>query len=174
MTTTAEPRSRTSDLTGTVVVEAARRMLPALTARVLAAATDRVLEKVDQLAERLDDVADNGLPERAPRRADAAAADSGQKGGGAGSGPLGAAFSLLVTQARALLDFVVALLARAAAALRTTAERARRTQAPEGIDEEKAALEADDDPEDLDEAEDLDEDDEADEADERETQPTAS
>lgn len=111
-----------------VLAEAARRMLPVLAGRVLTAATDRAVDRVDDLAGRLGDIAEHGLPRRAPRDRAEEDADVPDRR------PVGTAFAFLAEQARNLLELLVRLLAQAAATLRTATERLRRRRAPEGID----------------------------------------
>lgn len=132
---TTTPSRSASDLPGKVVVEAGRAMLPVLAGKLLAAVADRAVDAVDSLAGRLDDL---GAEQRAPRRQAEPDATPARSGGGGGTG---AAFSLVVTQARALLDLLMRLLQQAAQALRGLAARARRQQAPAGHDAEREALE---------------------------------
>ena len=67
-----------------ILGEAARRMLPVLAGRVLAAVTDRAVEKVDELADRLSER--SGSEPRTPAPAE-------------GESRVGAAFAFLVEQA---------------------------------------------------------------------------
>lgn len=146
MTTATPTRPNTSDLQGQVLVDAGRRMLPVLTSRLLAAVADRAEAGIDSLSDRLGELAENGGSRRerpAPAASDTAEAPSG--------GLLTTVWTMAIQQARVFLDLVVRLLAQAAAAARTAAERLRARRAPEGIDDEPdpAALEgAEDEPED--------------------------
>lgn len=120
------PRSAaqvTGQVTGPILGEAARRMLPVLAGRVLAAVTDRAVEKVDQLADRLQER--SGGEPRTPTPAE-------------GESRTGAAFAFLVEQARLFLAFVVRLVSQALEMLRRATERLRERRAPEGIDEAPA------------------------------------
>ncbi|MHC1558165.1 hypothetical protein ACR9E3_04370 [Actinomycetospora sp. C-140] len=109
---------RPSDVSGPILTEAARRMLPVLAGRVLAALVDRAVEKVDDLADRIGERS----AEREPRQ------DEDQ-------GRVGAAVGFLLEQARLFLAFVVRLAAQALDVLRRATERLRERRAPEGIDE---------------------------------------
>lgn len=110
----------TSQISGPILAEAGRRMLPVLAARVLAAVTDRAVEKVDELADRLYERSE--APRRSPAPAD-------------GESRAGAAFAFLVEQARLFLAFVVRLAQAGLAMLQRAAERLREQRAPEGIDD---------------------------------------
>lgn len=114
----------TGQVTGPILGEAARRMLPVLAGRVLAAVTDRAVEKVDQLADRLHERSDGAAP-RSPAPAE-------------GESRVGAAFAFLVEQARLFLALVVRLASQALEMLRRATERLRERRAPEGIDEAPA------------------------------------
>jgi hypothetical protein len=111
---------RPPSTSGPILGEAARRMLPVLAGRVLAAVVDRAVEKVDQLADTLYERSD------APRSTPAPAE---------GESRAGAAFAFLVEQARLFLAFVVRLAQTALAMLHHATERLRERRAPEGIDE---------------------------------------
>jgi hypothetical protein len=111
-------------------------MLPVLAGRVLTAAADRVVDQVDQLAGRLGDIAEHGLPERTR---------SAGNGDDPARRPVGGAFAFVVEQVRRLLDILVQLLARAAMTVRTATERLRQRRAPEGIDEAEDHLDAEHD-----------------------------
>ncbi|MEJ2888927.1 hypothetical protein [Actinomycetospora aeridis] len=114
---------RSSQMSGQILGEAARRMLPVLAGRVLAAVTDRAVEKVDQLADTLYERSAGG---DAPRRTPAPAE---------GESRTGAAFAFLAEQARLFLAFVIRLAQAALAMLHRATERLRERRAPEGIDE---------------------------------------
>ena len=158
MATSTASRNGTSELTGKVVAEAGRAMLPVLSGKLLAAVADRAVGAVDSLAGRLDDYGagqrDREPREKAPAEVDAEPARSnvGERSS--------AMWSMAITQTRVLLDFLMTLLRKAAEFLRNLAARARRRQAPEGTDAELEALEGEDT--DLDETDDVD----ADEGDE--------
>ncbi len=150
MTTATPARPSTSGLQGQVVAEAAQRMLPVITSRLLAAVADRAEASIDALSERLADLAENaGSRRERPAESEKAPGDGGL---------LSSVATMALQQARAFLDLVVRLLAQAAAAARTAAERLRARRAPEGIDDEHAELEGADDLEDDLEDEDEDED----------------
>ncbi|MEJ2864586.1 hypothetical protein [Actinomycetospora flava] len=110
----------TTQISGPILAEAGRRMLPVLAGRVLAAVTDRAVEKVDQLADRLYEASE------APRRSPAPAE---------GESRPAAAFAFLVEQARLFLAFVVRLAQAGLAMLQQATERLRERRAPEGIDD---------------------------------------
>jgi hypothetical protein len=163
MTTATSARQSPSELQGQVLAEAARRMLPVLTSKLLAAVADRAEASIDALSDRLGDLAENGgSRQEKPAKP---AQDDGGSGGGLG-GMLATVATMALQQARAFLDLVVRLLAQAAAAARTAAERLRNRRAPEGIDDEPAQIEGaddelDDEYEDEDDEELADEDDDA-------------
>jgi hypothetical protein len=127
--TTTRPTSR--DLGGQMMAEAARRMLPVLAGKLLAAAADRAVEGIEGLADRLEDL---GKP---TEDADAAGGDTGGRDAGAGGsrGAVRAAFAVVVEQTRIVLRFLARLAAQAAEMLRRATDRLRARRAPEGIDE---------------------------------------
>jgi hypothetical protein len=150
--TTPGPRQMSNQVLG----EAAKRMLPVLAGRVLAAVVDRAVEKVDGLADRLGEAGSGGGREKP------ASEDQGRAG---------AAVAFLMEQARLFLAFVVRLAAQALEMLRSATEKLRASRAPEGIDEAPAPEEINA-PEDLeyeDEYDDLEDDYEDDEIEERAT-----
>ena len=164
MPSTTASRNGASDLTGKVVVEAGRAMLPVLSGKLLAAVADRAVGAVDSLAGRLDDYG-AGQRDRSSRE-EAPAAETGTDSAPARQGVgerSSAVWSMVITQTRVLLDFLMTLLRKAAEFLRTLAARARQRQAPEGTDAELEALEDED--ADLDDTDDLDEDDTEDDVD---------
>ncbi|MDD7939393.1 hypothetical protein PHK61_13290 [Actinomycetospora lutea] len=142
--TVPRPSQVAGQVTGPILGEAARRMLPVLAGRVLAAVTDRAVAKVDELADRLQER--TGGEPRTPAPAE-------------GESRVGAAFAFLVEQARLFLAFVVRLASQALEMLRRATERLRERRAPEGIDEAPA-------PEEISPPEDLEDDDLDDEYDE--------
>jgi hypothetical protein len=121
--TTNGSAPRPGQMSNQILGEAARRMLPVLAGRVLAAVTDRAVEKVDQLADRLHE--STGSEPRTPTPAE-------------GESRAGAAFAFLMEQARLFLAFVVRLASQALEMLRRATERLRERRAPEGIDEAPA------------------------------------
>ena len=123
MTTAAPTRRNGHDPTRDVLVEAARRMLPILAGRVLAAATDRAVDGVDQLADRLGGIAERGFGTRD---------DPDDRGEGRSGGGVSA---VVAEGVRRFLELVARLLAQAAMMLRTATDRLRRRRAPEGIDD---------------------------------------
>ncbi|MDF2976213.1 MAG: hypothetical protein K0S40_941 [Actinomycetospora sp.] len=123
--TTNGTTPRPSEMSGQILTEAARRMLPVLAGRVLTAVADRAVARVEGLADRLDERRTGDQPERA----DAPAEGSG------GSGRAGAAVAFLMEQARLFLAFVARLAAQALEMLRRATEKLRARRAPEGIDE---------------------------------------
>jgi hypothetical protein len=130
--TTTRPTPR--DLTGALMADAARRMLPVIAGKLLAAAADRAVEGIEGLADRLEDL---GAP------AEDAAADGGDTGGrdadaGSSRSPMSAAFAFVVEQTRIVLRFLARLAAQAAEMLRRATQRLRNRRAPEGIDEAPA------------------------------------
>ena len=119
--TTPGPRQMSNQVLG----EAAKRMLPVLAGRVLAAVVDRAVEKVDGLADRLGESSTGGAggtKEEAPE----------------GQSSAGAAVAFVMEQARLFLAFVVRLAAQALEMLRRATEALRARRAPEGIDEAPA------------------------------------
>jgi hypothetical protein len=127
--TTNGTAPRSSEASKQILTDAARRMLPVLAGRVLAAVADRAVEKVDGLADRLGE-------RTATVGGRTAREDDGDAGGSAGgSGRAGVAFSFLLEQARLFLAFVARLAAQALEMLRRATERLRARRAPEGIDE---------------------------------------
>jgi hypothetical protein len=129
-------------MSGKILTEAARRMLPVLAGRVLTAVADRAVEKVDGLADRLGE-----------RTAGRTARDDSSEDSGDGSpGRAGVAVAFLLEQARLFLAFVARLAAQALEMLRRATERLRARRAPEGID----AAPAPEDVVDPDELDDLD------------------
>jgi hypothetical protein len=159
MTTATSARPSTSELQGQVLAEAARRMLPVLTSKLLAAVADRAEASIDALADRLGDLAENGSSRQ--EKSPATTSQDGASSGGGLGGMLATVATMALQQARAFLDLVVRLLAQAAAAARTAAERLRNRRAPEGIDDEPAQIEGavdEDDDEDDDELVDEDDD----------------
>ncbi|GAA4937485.1 hypothetical protein EV188_103605 [Actinomycetospora succinea] len=156
--TTNGTAPRPSQMSNQILGEAARRMLPVLAGRVLAAVTDRAVEKVDQLADRLHESTDTQA--RTPKPAE-------------GQSRTGAAFAFLLEQARLFLAFVVRLASQALEMLRRATERLRERRAPEGIDE-APDLEEIPAPEDFDDEDDEDDEDVDDEfEDEEEGRATA-
>ncbi|MFC5136923.1 hypothetical protein ACFPK1_01650 [Actinomycetospora rhizophila] len=121
--TTNGSAPRPGPMSNQILGEAARRMLPVLAGRVLAAVTDRAVEKVDELADRLSER--SGSEPRTPAPAE-------------GESRAGAAFAFLLEQARLFLAFVVRLASQALEMLRRATERLRERRAPEGIDEAPA------------------------------------
>ena len=127
--TTTRPTPR--DLSGQLMADAARRMLPVIAGKLLAAAADRAVEGIEGLADRLEDL---GAP------AEDADADSGDTGGrdadaGSSRSPVSAAFAFVIEQTRIVLRFLAQLAAQAAEMLRRATDRLRARRAPEGIDE---------------------------------------
>jgi len=117
--TTPGPRQMSNQVLG----EAAKRMLPVLAGRVLAAVVDRAVEKVDGLADRLgESTGGAGGTKEAPE----------------GQSSAGAAVAFVMEQARLFLAFVVRLAAQALEMLRRATETLRARRAPEGIDEAPA------------------------------------
>src|SRR3954447_14969872 len=107
--TTTRPISR--DVGGQMMAEAARRMLPVIAGRLLAAVADRAVEGIEGLADRLEDL---GGPAR-----DTGGEPGGPDGGGGGSrSAVGAAFAFVVEQTRIALRFLAQLAAQAAEMLR--------------------------------------------------------
>src|SRR3954447_11073323 len=98
--TTTRPISR--DVGGQMMAEAARRMLPVIAGKLLAAVADRAVEGVEGLADRLEDL---GTP---AGDADAPGSDAGAPDGGAGGSrsAVGAAFAFVVEQTRIALRFL--------------------------------------------------------------------
>ena len=137
--TTPGPRQMSNQVLG----EAAKRMLPVLAGKVLAAVVDRAVEKVDDLADRLGESSSGagGTKEAAPE----------------GQSSAGAAVAFVMEQARLFLAFVVRLAAQALEMLRRATETLRARRAPEGIDEAPAPEEITA-PEDLEDLEDEDDD----------------
>ena len=125
--TTNGTAPRPSEMSGQILTEAARRMLPVLAGRVLTAVADQAVAKVEGLADRLDQ---RRTGEQAERE-DAPAAEGG-------SGRAGVAVAFLVEQARLFLAFVARLAAQALEMLRRATEKLRSRRAPEGIDEAPA------------------------------------
>ena len=154
MATSTASRNGTSELTGKVVAEAGRAMLPVLSGKLLAAVADRAVGAVDSLAGRLDDYG-AGQRDRAPREEASAEVEPARSNLGERSSAM---WSMAITQTRVLLDFLMTLLRKAAEFLRNLAARARQRQAPEGTDAELEALEDDD----ADETDDLDDTDDTD------------
>jgi hypothetical protein len=128
--TTNGTAPRPSEMSGQILTEAARRMLPVLAGRVLTAVADQAVAKVEGLADRLDERR-TGAP---PEGEDAPAGN----GGSEGSGRAGAAVAFLLEQARLFLAFVARLAAQALEMLRRATEKLRARRAPEGIDEAPA------------------------------------
>jgi len=117
--TTPGPRQMSNQVLG----EAAKRMLPVLAGRVLAAVVDRAVEKVDGLADRLGESSSGG------------AAQDSSSDGDAAPGRAGTAVAFVLEQTRLFLAFVVRLAAQALEMLRRATETLRARRAPEGIDE---------------------------------------
>jgi hypothetical protein len=140
--TTNGTAPRPADMSGKILTEAARRMLPVLAGRVLTAVADRAVEKVDGLADRLGERTAGGPTAR----------DDSGDGGDGSPGRAGVAFAFLLEQARLFLAFVARLAAQALEMLRRATETLRARRAPEGID----AAPAPEDVVDPDELEDLD------------------
>jgi hypothetical protein len=172
--TTNGTAPRPADVSGKILTEAARRMLPVLAGRVLTAVADRAVEKVDGLADRLG--------ERTAGAGGRAREDAPQDSGDEGPGRAGVAVAFLLEQARLFLAFVARLAAQALEMLRRATEKLRAHRAPEGIDEAPAPEDVVD-PDDPDELEDLDaeddledeyedEDEDEDEDEETEERPT--
>jgi hypothetical protein len=152
--TTNGTAPRPSEMSGQILTEAARRMLPVLAGRVLTAVADRAVAKVEGLADRLDERRTGDQPEGE----DAPSGGSSSEG----SGRAGAAVAFLMEQARLFLAFVARLAAQALEMLRRATEKLRSRRAPEGIDEAPAPEEISA-PEDLEDPEDEDFEDEYDE-----------
>jgi hypothetical protein len=140
--TTTRPTSR--DLGGQLMAEAARRMLPVIAGKLLAAVADRAVEGIEGLAGRLEDL---GTPTEAAEGDDTSGRDAGA---GGSRGAVGAAFAVVIEQTRIVLRFLARLAAQAAAMLRRATDRLRARRAPEGIDEAPAPEEISA-PEDVDE-----------------------
>lgn len=148
MATTTSPTP--TDMTGQVLTEAARRMLPVLAGKLMTALADQAVARVEEVADRLD-ASREGLG--ADRGSAGDDTDPGETGSSRGSGG-GGVGAFLLTQARALLDLVVRLVARAAEMLRRATERLRARRAPEGIEAEgPEELESAEDVADLEDAE---------------------
>jgi hypothetical protein len=145
--TTNGTAPRPSEMSGQILTEAARRMLPVLAGRVLTAVADRAVAKVEGLADRLDERRTGDQPDRE----DATSGSEDAEGAG-GSGRAGAAVAFLLEQARLFLAFVARLAAQALEMLRRATEMLRARRAPEGIDEAPA-------PEEISAPEDLEDDD---------------
>jgi hypothetical protein len=128
--TTNGTAPRPSEMSGQILTEAARRMLPVLAGRVLTAVADQAVAKVEGLADRLDERRTGEQPERED-------APSGGEGS-EGSGRAGAAVAFLMEQARLFLAFVARLAAQALEMLRRATEKLRSRRAPEGIDDAPA------------------------------------
>ena len=141
--TTTRPSPR--DLTGTLMADAARRMLPVIAGKLLAAAADRAVEGIEGLADRLEEL---GTPGEDTSDADT---DAPREEDGGSRSPVGAAFAFLTEQLRIVLRFLARLAAQAAAMVRRATDRLRARHAPEGIDEAPA-------PEEISAPEDLDDD----------------
>jgi hypothetical protein len=142
-TRTANGTSTPSDMTGQVLAEAARRMVPVLTGKLLTAIADQAVARVDGLADRLDDYRDHGPAGRAePRAAEPDEADEEPRPSMAST-----ALAFLAEQLRTVLATLVRLAAQALEMLRRATERLRARRAPEGIDAEAEALEQDDEDE---------------------------
>ncbi|WP_433784490.1 hypothetical protein ACQPX6_30065 [Actinomycetospora sp. CA-101289] len=148
--TTNGTAPRPSEMSGQILTEAARRMLPVLAGRVLTAVADQAVAKVEGLADRLDQSRTGDQQERE----DAPASEGG-------SGRAGAAVAFLMEQARLFLAFVARLAAQALEMLRWATEKLRSRRAPEGIDEAPA-------PEEISAPEDLEDDEYEDEYDDYE------
>ena len=133
--TTNGTAPRPSQMSGQILTEAARRMLPVLAGRVLTAVADQAVAKVEGLADRLDERRTGEQPEREDAPASEGSGDSGDSGG---SGRAGAAVAFLLEQARLFLAFVARLAAQALEMLRRATEKLRSRRAPEGIDEAPA------------------------------------
>jgi len=162
-TTTTRPSTR--EMSGEVMAEAARRMFPVIAGRVLTAVADRAVDRIDQVAGRLDERRAGGGANSAVDDADVADVDDTAEDEDTGGGRMGAAFAFIVEQARQLLALVVRLAAQAVEMLRRATERLRARRAPEGIDEAPAPEEITA-PEDLEDAEDPDDTDDLDDAEE--------
>jgi hypothetical protein len=168
--TTTRPNTR--EMSGEVMADAARRMFPVIAGRVLTAVADRAVDRIDQVAGRLDERRTGGGADTTDATDtddldDTEDTDGADEDQGTGGGRMGAAFAFIVEQARQLLALVVRLAAQAVEMLRRATERLRARRAPEGIDEAPAPeeisapedLEDEDDLEDADDAEYVDEDD---------------
>ena len=128
--TTTRPSSR--DLTGALMADAARRMLPVIAGKLLAAAADRAVEGIEGLADRLEEL---GTPAEDTSDGDT---DAPRGDDGGSRSPVGAAFAFLTEQLRIVLRFLARLAAQAAAMVRRATDRLRARRAPEGIDEAPA------------------------------------
>ncbi len=140
-TRTANGSASPTDMTGEVLAEAARRMVPVLTGKLLTAIADQAVAKVDGLATRLDDYRDHG----AARRDEPDAADPDTTEDAPKPSIASTALAFLTEQLRTALAIVVRLAAQALEMLRRATERLRARRAPEGIDAEAEALEEEDD-----------------------------
>ena len=129
--TTNGTAPRPSEMSGQILTEAARRMLPVLAGRVLTAVADRAVARVEGLADRLDERRTGDQPERED-------APAGSSEGSEGDGRAGTAVAFLLEQARLFLAFVARLAAQALEMLRRATEKLRARRAPEGIDEAPA------------------------------------
>ena len=149
--TTTRPSSR--DLTGALMADAARRMLPVIAGKLLVAATDRAMEGIEGLADRLEEL---GAPadDASDAETDAARGDDGGS-----RSRVSATLTFLTEQFRIVLRFLARLAAQAAVMLRRATDRLRARRAPEGIDEAPAPEEISA-PQDLDEESDEESDDE--------------
>lgn len=140
--TTTRPSSR--DLTGALMADAARRMLPVIAGKLLVAATDRAVEGIEGLADRLEEL---GAPADDASDADT---DAPRGDDGGSRSRVSATLAFLTEQFRIVLRFLARLAAQAAVMLRRATDRLRARRAPEGIDEAPAPEEISA-PEDLDE-----------------------
>jgi hypothetical protein len=129
--TTNGTAPRPSEMSGQILTEAARRMLPVLAGRVLTAVADRAVARVEGLADRLDERRTGDQAEREDAPAEGSEVSEG-------SGRAGAAVAFLLEQARLFLAFVARLAAQALEMLRRATEKLRARRAPEGIDEAPA------------------------------------
>lgn len=145
-TRTANGVASPTDMTGQVLAEAARRMVPVLTGKLLTAIADQAVARVDGLADRLDDYRDHG-----PARRDEPDTDEPDTDGPDTTvdtprpSVASTALAFLAEQLRTVLAIVVRLAAQALEMLRRATERLRARRAPEGIDAEAEALEDEDD-----------------------------
>lgn len=145
-THTANGSASPTDMTGQVLAEAARRMVPVLTGKLLTALADQAVAKVDGLANRLDDYRDHGPARRdePDAAADPDVADPDTTEDAPRPSVASTALAFLADQLRTALAIVVRLAAQALEMLRRATERLRARRAPEGIDAEAEALEEDD------------------------------
>lgn len=142
-THTANGIASPTDMTGQVMVEAARRMVPVLTGRLLTALADQAVARVDGFADRLDDYRVHDPSQRSDEPAEPDEADATEREPRPSAASTALAF--LAEQLRTVLAIVVRLAAQALEMLRRATERLRSRRAPEGIDAEVDALDEEDD-----------------------------